>query len=150
LKELPFDPYDFFGYIASGLVLVVLGQLTIGFPRVFGADLKPFDMAVTVALLKDAAFRQCLAKTTIFIASHHGRQNGYCEQVFDYCKPHVIVLSDKNLMHESQEHDYAKHATGIPWSNAQTRFVLTTRCDGHIKIEKDVLGPAYITTGFSL
>jgi hypothetical protein len=48
LKELPFDPYDFFGYIASGLVLVVLAQLTLGFPKVFGADLKPFDMAVTV------------------------------------------------------------------------------------------------------
>jgi hypothetical protein len=48
LKELPFDPYDFFGYIASGLVLVVVAQLTLGFPRVFGADLKPFDIAVTV------------------------------------------------------------------------------------------------------
>ena len=48
MKELPFDPYDFFGYIASGLVLVVVAQLTLGFPKVFGADLKPFDMAVTV------------------------------------------------------------------------------------------------------
>jgi hypothetical protein len=48
MKELPFDPYDFFGYIASGLVLIVVAQLTLGFPMVFGADLKPFDMAVTV------------------------------------------------------------------------------------------------------
>lgn len=48
MKELPFDPYDFFGYIASGLVLVVLAQETLGFPNVFGADLKPFDIAVTV------------------------------------------------------------------------------------------------------
>jgi hypothetical protein len=29
MKELPFDPYDFFGYIASGLVLVVLAQLIL-------------------------------------------------------------------------------------------------------------------------
>lgn len=48
MKELPFDPYDFFGYIASGLVLVVLAQLTLGFPKIFGADLKPFDFAVTI------------------------------------------------------------------------------------------------------
>ncbi len=48
MKEMPFDPYDFFGYIASGLVLVALAQLTFGFPKVFGAELKPFDMAVTV------------------------------------------------------------------------------------------------------
>jgi len=32
VKELPFDPYDFFGYIASGLVLVVLAQLIFGLP----------------------------------------------------------------------------------------------------------------------
>jgi hypothetical protein len=48
MKELPFDPYDFFGYVASGLVLVVVSQLTLGFPNVFGADLKPFDVAVTI------------------------------------------------------------------------------------------------------
>jgi hypothetical protein len=48
MKELPFDPYDFFGYIASGLVLVTLAQLIFGFPKVFGADLKLFDTAVII------------------------------------------------------------------------------------------------------
>jgi hypothetical protein len=48
MKELPFDPYDFFGYIASGLVLVTLAQLIFGFPKVFGADLKLFDTAAVV------------------------------------------------------------------------------------------------------
>ena len=48
MKELPFDPYDFFGYIASGLVLVVLAQLIFGFPKVFGTDLKLFDTAVII------------------------------------------------------------------------------------------------------
>lgn len=48
MKELPFDPYDFFGYIASGLVLVALAQVVFGFPRVIGAELKPFDIAITV------------------------------------------------------------------------------------------------------
>ncbi len=50
MKELPFDPYDsFFGYIASGLVLVIVAQLTLGFPKVIGIpELKPFDIAVTI------------------------------------------------------------------------------------------------------
>lgn len=87
-------------------------------------------------LLEDPIFRQCLSETTIFIASHHGRNAGYCEEVFHYCKPHIILLSDKNIIHDSQEHDYAKHASGISSSDGETRRVLTTRCDGHIQVTK--------------
>ncbi|MGD0264746.1 MAG: hypothetical protein ABSD47_07285 [Candidatus Methylomirabilota bacterium] len=46
MDRLPFDPYDFFGYLASGLLLVVGMELTLGFPRVLGQDLKIVDMAV--------------------------------------------------------------------------------------------------------
>src|SRR6266851_2132055 len=59
-------------------------------------------------LLKLPSFCQCLRETNIFIASHHGRNAGYCEEVFNYCDPLVVVLSDKNLVHASQEHDYTK------------------------------------------
>lgn len=48
MKDLPFDPYDFFGYIASGVVVVATAQLIFGFPKVFAAELKPFDIAVTI------------------------------------------------------------------------------------------------------
>lgn len=48
MKEIPFSPYDFFGYIASGLTLVILSQLTLGFPNVLSSDLKPFDIAITL------------------------------------------------------------------------------------------------------
>jgi beta-lactamase superfamily II metal-dependent hydrolase len=89
------------------------------------------------ALLQNTAFRTCLSRTTIFIASHHGRNAGYCEHVFNYCQPELIILSDKNLVHQSQEHDYAKHARGVTWPGNIIRRVLTTRCDGHILIEKN-------------
>lgn len=102
------------------------------------------------ALLKKPAFCQCLRETTIFIASHHGRNQGYCERVFDYCKPHIIVLSDKDIVHDSQDHDYAKHASGVIWTNGQTRRVLTTRSDGHILIEKEAGENALITTDLTL
>jgi beta-lactamase superfamily II metal-dependent hydrolase len=87
-------------------------------------------------LLERPDFCECLRKTNFFIASHHGRNEGYSEAVFDYCNPHIILLSDKSIVHESQEHDYAKHARGIPWSNGQIRRVLTTRCDCHIRLTK--------------
>jgi hypothetical protein len=46
MNNIPFDPYDFFGYLASGLLLVVGMNLTLGFPRVLGQDLKVVDSAL--------------------------------------------------------------------------------------------------------
>ena len=100
-------------------------------------------------LLKQPAFCQCLRETTIFIASHHGRNAGYSEQVFDHCQPHIILLSDKNIMHDTQEHDYTKHARGIDWYG-RTRRVLTTRSDGHIRIHKEPNRAAGVSTNLVL
>jgi hypothetical protein len=33
MEKLPFDPYDFFGYIASGLLFVVGMNLVLGYPK---------------------------------------------------------------------------------------------------------------------
>jgi hypothetical protein len=46
LDKLPFDPYDFFGYLASGLLVVVGMDIAFGFPRILGRDLKIVDSAV--------------------------------------------------------------------------------------------------------
>ena len=96
------------------------------------------------ALLKRADFCQCLRETNFFIASHHGRDEGYSKEVFDYCNPHIILLSDKGILHASQEHDYDKHARGIAWSNGQTRRVLTTRNDCHIMLTKEPGQPTQV------
>lgn len=101
-------------------------------------------------LMKQPAFCQCLRETNFFIASHHGRNAGYAEEVFEYCKPHIILLSDKSIVHDSQEHDYSKHAKGVKWSNGQIRRVLTTRCDGHIRLSKQVGQPTSVAIGIAL
>jgi beta-lactamase superfamily II metal-dependent hydrolase len=101
------------------------------------------------ALLEKPAFCQCLQETTVFIASHHGRNKGYCEEVFEYCKPQVILLSDKNILHDSQEHDYTKHASGMSWGN-HTRRVFTTRNDGHMRITKEADGPSEMDINVTL
>jgi len=46
MKEFPFDPYDFFGYLAAGIVVLVGLELTIGVPHVQGRDLAAFDLVV--------------------------------------------------------------------------------------------------------
>ena len=76
-------------------------------------------------------FCQLLQKTNVFIASHHGRENGYCRDVFEYCKPIVVVFSDGPKKHATQEmaNTYASHASGVKF-NGKTRYALTTRNDG--------------------
>lgn len=101
-------------------------------------------------LLKNSAFCNCLKRTNYFIASHHGRTEGYCEEVFNYCRPHLIILSDKGIVHRSQEHDYTKHASGLPDNGGGIRRVLTTRSDGHIRIEKPSGKPVSVVYNLTL
>ena len=74
-----------------------------------------------------------LVSVNVFIASHHGRESGYCEEVFEICSPDVFVFSDSEVKHATQEVTqlYAQHAKGIQFSG-ETRYVLTTRNDGSL------------------
>lgn len=81
--------------------------------------------------LTNPRFVSDLRNTNVFIASHHGRENGYCAEVFEYCKPAFVVISDAPIQFETQEasSQYAKHASGGLF-NGGTRKVLSTRNDG--------------------
>jgi len=48
MDKIPFDPYDFFGYLASGLLIIVGTDLVFGIPNVLGKDLKVVDAALLV------------------------------------------------------------------------------------------------------
>ena len=48
MDRIPFDPYDFFGYLASGLLVVVAMELLLGFPKVIGQELKAVDAALLI------------------------------------------------------------------------------------------------------
>ncbi|MCG7986589.1 MAG: hypothetical protein JAZ20_06515 [Candidatus Thiodiazotropha weberae] len=95
-------------------------------------------------LLELEEFRRTLTGVNIFIASHHGRVNGYCEEIFEYCEPEIVIISDQSRVYGTQEHDYySKHVKGNGLNygtvlNPKFRKVLTTRNDGDISIfEKD-------------
>jgi beta-lactamase superfamily II metal-dependent hydrolase len=81
-------------------------------------------------LLERSSFRNDLLDTNIFIASHHGRESGYCAEVFELCFPSAVIFSDSNIKFASQEMSskYATHCRGIPF-NGNTRYVISTRND---------------------
>ncbi len=101
---------------------------------VLGGDLEKKGW---LALLQNPSVQDLLRRVDVFIASHHGRENGYCPEVFEYCMPRVVVMSDGPIRHDTQlmSNTYAEHALGDVFSTPSgrdRRKVVTTRKDGNI------------------
>ncbi len=82
-----------------------------------------------------------LKRAEVFVTSHHGRESGYCQEVFDYCHPSLIVMSDGPIEHDTQRmaSTYAQHASGEMFNTgagSELRKVVTTRNDGNIFWER--------------
>ncbi|MHC4066961.1 MAG: ComEC/Rec2 family competence protein [Planctomycetota bacterium] len=91
------------------------------------------ETAGWLKLLERPAFRHELSRVRYFIASHHGRESGYCREVFDYAtNVEHVIFSDSEKKYASQEMTsvYASHARGGNWDGTNIRKVLTTRNDG--------------------
>lgn len=107
-----------------------------------------------LSLLKRADFRAELADTTVLVASHHGRENGYCNALFNYLHPRAIVMSDKAIVHDTQRMTQTYRQRVIDhWPNGvfvqttrKQRHVLTTRRDGWIQFVVDDSGNFDIQT----
>lgn len=103
------------------------------------------------AHLQNPAFVAELRGTTILVASHHGRENGYCEEAFQFLRPQAVVMSDKSIVHDTQEMvpEYRRKicGEGIRITNdPERRHVLTTRCDGDIIFQVEDNGDYLVTT----
>jgi beta-lactamase superfamily II metal-dependent hydrolase len=55
-----------------------------------------------LALLERPDFRAWLGTVNVLMASHHGRENGYCAEAFEICQPQAVVISDKPIVHDTQ------------------------------------------------
>jgi beta-lactamase superfamily II metal-dependent hydrolase len=134
----------------NDLSLVVFIKFA-GFQILFPGDL---EEAGWLALLRNPDFCAQLANTHILVASHHGRANGYCKKVFDYCHPQAVVMSDKSIIHDTQlmaqvyHNEVIKHHPAGVYvaTTSKRRHVLTTRRDGHIHFEVDEQSGFTITT----
>jgi len=98
-----------------------------------------------LALLEREEFCSELVGTTVLVASHHGRENGYCDAVFNYCQPRAVVMSDKAIVHGTQgmTETYRQRVIDhwpdgvVVRTTGRRRHVLTTRRDGWIQFVVD-------------
>ena len=96
-------------------------------------------------MLKKPTVQAYLQETQVFFASHHGRDNGYHEDIFKYCSPDCVIMSDKEIVHGTQDGMagiYGSHVVGDgivlnKSGDKALRRVITTRNDGHISIRID-------------
>jgi hypothetical protein len=116
-----------------GLVVVIE---CFGFKIIFSGDM---EKAGWQRLLRNPTFCYDLYGTNIFVASHHGRENGQCAELFTGLRPEIIIISDDEKKYESQETDSwcAERCTGaiVIADPKQRRYVMTTRRDGSMQID---------------
>lgn len=128
-------------------VFVRYGAFTI----LFAGDLEAIGWR---CLLQDPRFTNDLSSVNVFMASHHGRESGCCDEVFRLCRPDVFVISDGEQQFESQDTTawYRLRACGIPDYRALPspfgfphRYVLSTRRDGTLSFSVWPTGQFRIT-----
>ncbi len=98
------------------------------------------------ALLQCADFRTHLQQVNTFVASNYGHESGYCPEVFNYCRPDVVLISNQGNKPVSPAmlNQYKIHAKGAPnW--VCDRKVLTTYDNGTITISKCLDRARHIT-----
>ncbi len=89
-------------------------------------------------LLAYEKFVELLEKTSIFVASNHGQKIGYCADVFKYCRPQLVIVSNDvdHPITETMIKTYANYAKGIPVDRQANRQLLMTHRDGRINLSR--------------
>ena len=90
-------------------------------------------------LMKERDFATAMNRANVFMASHHGRESGYCAEIFTE-KPDLCVVSDGRVQDTDARQRYSYHAKG--WivhkkngGSSEKRYCVTTRQDGFIDIK---------------
>lgn len=84
------------------------------------SDLEASDWKM---LLQNNAFCECLRKTSYFIASHHGRNEGYCEEVFQLLQTqtdHFVGQGNRSQESGARLHKARFWFTGQWWGNSKS------------------------------
>lgn len=116
-----------------------------GFCMLFPGDM---ERAGWLKLLQRPDFVEQLKKVTVLVASHHGRANGCCQEMFDLgWQPQIVIMSDAGIQYETQATVpwYAARAQGIEFGG-ELRSVFTTRRDRRITLDVTPAGWS-ISTG---
>ncbi len=106
--------------------------------------------------MENPDFVYWLERVDILVASHHGRESGFCSELFDpnmgKCSPILTIISDKGVSDTSVSDKYRAVTQGINFTkndgSVVTRRVLTTRNDGAISVDVDNEGRLNVRYGF--
>lgn len=91
-------------------------------------------------LLKRDDFKKAITGVNVLLAPHHGRDSGYCAEIFNYFKPWLTIISDGRFCDTSATDRYNKVTSGwiIHHRNNrpnEERKCLTTRNDGVVVVK---------------
>jgi hypothetical protein len=106
-------------------------------------------------LLRDANFRDASQNADVLLAPHHGRKAGFSSDLMNHIRPKIVVISDGPEGETSCTQDYARYTSGwranYPDGTWETRYVVTTRCDGMIRVQvyKGNEGMNYLSVSLS-
>ena len=90
-------------------------------------------------LLEDDTFKTAISGADILLASHHGREAGYSQALFEHILPYLTIVSDGAETDTSATDRYSKKSRG--WEvhkrdgTTEDRKCLTTRNDGVIVVK---------------
>ena len=98
-------------------------------------------------LLQQPQFRAELSTVDILLAPHHGREAGFCAELFEAgLRPRLTIISDDQHGSTSVTDKYGNRTRGwlVHLGSGQTedRFCVTTRCDGTIQVSFGMNGSA--------
>jgi len=88
-------------------------------------------------LLRNEAFVAAITKADVLLAPHHGRNSGFCADIFQHFNPYITIISDGAACDNSATDRYSKVSRGWQVRHRDTRpeevrKCLTTRSDGVI------------------
>lgn len=86
-------------------------------------------------------FKEAIKDADIYLASHHGRESGYHEEIMNILNPKLVIISDSKK-HNTTSENYTKKARGLDVFyfdendevQSQNRKTLSTHNDGRVHI----------------
>ncbi|KOP24336.1 hypothetical protein AMR41_21655 [Hapalosiphon sp. MRB220] len=98
-------------------------------------------------LLQNSRFCDQLHKVNLFVASNHGQEDGYCSDIFNYCNPNLIIISngDRHQLFSTAICRYEHQMRMLQKPSGQPK-ILTTRNAGTITIQKSLSDAVQVIT----
>jgi beta-lactamase superfamily II metal-dependent hydrolase len=90
-------------------------------------------------LLEKEEFKEAVRNADILLAPHHGRDSGFCPELFECFRPWLTIISDGQFCDTSATDRYGKFSRG--WTvhhkdgQEEKRYCVTTRNDGVITVK---------------